>query len=291
MTDQASPIQRLKQRILHRLAASHIAGPSIADALSVCRKVQANGWTMTICPWTDSQTSPESALRLYIEAIRSITDLRLDCHLSVKTPALHDDAGKVRALVEAARPGSVYLHFDAHGPETADPTFRLVEETLKVYPHVGCTLPSRWRRSVDDAQRVREMGIGVRLVKGQWGDPQVGGIDARRSYIAVAEALRGSAGCVSVATHDVRLAQEALRTLRESNLRCELELLFSLPLGIRRVAQSLKVPIRIYTPYGHAYLPYNITHVRTRPGIAIWALKNFIMGGAHPRLEVNPRGR
>lgn len=272
----------LKQGILRRLAGSHIAGPTVGDALAICRDVAARGWSMTICPWTDAQTVADAAFLLYREAIRAITENRLDCRLSVKPPALHDERDKVLALVSDARPGNVYLHFDAHGPETADPTFRLVEEALRVYPRVGCTLPSRWQRSLDDAQRVRELGLGVRLVKGQWSDPLHRGIDPRDNFLAIAKELRGTTGLISVATHDARLASEALTILKESGTPCELELLFSLPLGVLRVARTLQLPVRIYTPYGHAYLPYNIMHVPTRPGIALWAVKNFLVGKPRP---------
>jgi proline dehydrogenase len=272
----------IKQCIMRRLAASHIAGPTVGDALAICREVAARGWSMTICPWTDGDTSAGTALGLYREAIRAITEHRLDCRLSVKTPALHDEREKVMALVDEARPSNVYLHFDAHGPETADPTFHLVGEALRVYPRVGCTLPSRWQRSLPDARRIRELGIGVRLVKGQWSDPVARGIDPRKNFLDVARELRGTTGLVSVATHDARLAHDALAILKESGTPCELELLFSLPLGILGVAKSLALPVRVYTPYGHAYLPYNIMHVRTRPGIALWAMKNFLVGSSRP---------
>ncbi len=277
-------MQSIKQRIMRRLAASHIAGPGIEDALSVCRMVAARGWSMTMCPWTDSSTSSDEVLARYREAIRAIETNRLDCRLSVKTPALHDEREKVMTLVEDARPGNVYLHFDAHGPETADPTFRLVEGALKVYPRVGCTIPSRWQRSIEDARRIRELGIGVRLVKGQWSDPEIRGIDARKNFLSVARELRGTSGHISVATHDSRLAYDALKILKDAGTSCELELLFSLPLGILRVARSLELPVRIYTPYGHPYLPYNIMHVQTRPGIALWAVKNFLLGGSRPHI-------
>jgi proline dehydrogenase len=276
-------MDNFKQSIMRRLAASHIAGPSVRDALAVCREVEARGWAMTICPWTDGGTSGGDALLLYREAVRAIAENRLDCRLSVKAPALGNDRATVMALVADAQAAGVYLHFDAHGPETADPAFRLVAEASSAYSRVGCTLPSRWRRSIEDARRIREEGLGVRLVKGQWSDPDIRTIDARKNFLAVARELRGSEGLVSVATHDARLASEALSILKASGTPCELELLFSLPLGILRVAQALELPVRIYTPYGHPYLPYNIMHVRTRPGIAFWALRNFLIGKSHPR--------
>ena len=64
------------------------------------------------------------------------------------------------------------LHCDAHDIE-------LVEQTKCASPRkccgcgavVSCTLPGRWRRSVDDAQWAIEHRLPVRVVKGQWADP------------------------------------------------------------------------------------------------------------------------
>ena len=62
----------LKDAIIRRLAASHIAGPRIADALAHCRHAAAQGWASTICPWTSGTTSPDDALALYLEAVEAI---------------------------------------------------------------------------------------------------------------------------------------------------------------------------------------------------------------------------
>lgn len=270
----------IKEAIIRRIAASHIAGPAVADALAICRAGAARGWSMTICPWTGPDTDPDRALALYEEALRSVSQERLDCRLSVKTPALGEDPGRVARLAGLARDAGIALHVDAHGPETAATALGFARAILGSNGRAGCTLPSRWRRSLEDAALARSLGLGVRLVKGQWNDTG-GSIDHRENFLAIARALSGSASTVSVATHDAALARKALLILRESGTPCELELLFSLPLGVRKVAGELGVPVRLYAPYGHPYLPYNIMHVRTRPGIAVWALKNFLLGPSH----------
>ena len=64
-------------------------------------------------------------------------------------------------------------------PETVDDTFNLIGKARDIYAKLGCTLPGRWRRSLSDADRAIEMGLRVRVVKGQWaqfgisGDPAV----------------------------------------------------------------------------------------------------------------------
>ncbi len=236
---------------------------------------------MTVCPWTGSGEDIQFVLDRYREAIDWITETRMDCLLSVKVPAFDYNYAHLTDLARRASRGNVTLHIDSHGPETADRTFRMAEETRKQYEHVGCTLPSRWHRSLEDVERVRELGMGVRLVKGQWPDPTHSRIDFRKNYLEIARRLAGKPIRVSIATHDSALAGQALRLLKDTGTKCELELLFSLPLRGIRIAQSLGVPVRIYTPYGYPGLPYSITQIRARPELVLWAMKNFVFGRPH----------
>jgi proline dehydrogenase len=76
------------------------------------------------------------------------------------------------------------------------------------------------------------------------------------------------------------LAREALRRLRATGTTSELELLFGLPL--RRtipVAKETGVPLRIYVPYGHAWLPYAIGQVKKNPRISLWIIRDLLTWG------------
>jgi proline dehydrogenase len=82
---------------------------------------------------------------------------------------------------------------------------------------------------------------------------------------------------VSVASHDGALAGEALRRLQSAGTRCDLELLYGLPMRASlRVARRLGVPVRVYIPYGAAYLPYAVSRLRKSPRIAWWLLRDLV---------------
>jgi proline dehydrogenase len=105
--------------------------------------------------------------------------------------------------------------------------------------------------------RAIELGLTVRVVKGQWVDREVPERDPRAGFLEVIDGLAGKAKGVAVATHDPQLARESILRLQASSTPCELELLFGLP--VRRVlpvAAELGVPVRYYVPYGSAWLPY-----------------------------------
>ncbi|MGZ4290718.1 MAG: hypothetical protein ACXVQZ_08900, partial [Gaiellaceae bacterium] len=82
---------------------------------------------------------------------------------------------------------------------------------------------------------------------------------------------------LALATHDVSLADEALR--RAVGSPTELELLYGLPLdGPAAVAAAHGAPVRIYLPFGRGYVPYALSRVRRRPVILWWLARDAVLG-------------
>src|SRR5262249_43508166 len=124
------------------------------------------------------------------------------------------------------------VHFDAMAPQTVDRTWEMIDELRAGGPHVklGCTLPGRRTRRPPEARWAAGRGLFVRVVKGQWPDPQQPARDPRAGYLEVIDQLAGRAKWVAVATHDVELAAEAIRRLQAAGTPCDQELLFGLPM-------------------------------------------------------------
>lgn len=257
-------------------AASYIAGSTVQDAIRVCRQVAGRGWSSTICPWDGPTDSPEYVLSTYETALNSISGEGLDCYLSIKAPSIEYDLKCLTKLAEIARDREVRIHFDSLGPETASQSLALLEKALKIYRNFSYTLPSRWRRSIDDAEKIIDLGVTVRIVKGQWPDPDAPNIDPKSNFLNLVDVLAGRASRVAIATHDSSLARESLTRLRALGTLCELEQLYGLPMRADSVAKPLGIPVRVYVPYGWAYLSYSLWEIRKRPIILVWLLKDFL---------------
>jgi proline dehydrogenase len=254
--------------VARQAARRYVAGDTVADAVGVCRVLVERGCAVTVCYWDGGTERPEDVADEYRAAIRSVRDAPLDWYLSIKAPALKFSAELTSLVLEECRRDGIRAHFDAHGPETADATFHLIEATLVTRCIVGCTLPGRWRRSLADADWAVSNNMNVRVVKGQWHDPGDQARDARAGFLAIVDRLAGRARHVSVATHDPAVARPALERLLSADTACELELLFGLPIGnLLETARALSVPVRMYVPYGHAWLPYCLSQLRTNPGM------------------------
>ena len=205
------------RRIRHRRAVAYRAGPGLDDALAVCRRLATYGLASTIGYSASRGESAREVAGVHMGAFEALAADGLDAYVSVKLPALDFDARLFAELASAAAQSGRRLHLDALAPSTADVTWLLLEGAPRT-DVLGTTLPARWRRSADDASRAVDLGLAVRVVKGQWADGDAT-VDADEGFLEVVDRLSGHAAGVAVATHAADLLAESLRRLRRGTRR------------------------------------------------------------------------
>ncbi|OYV50318.1 MAG: hypothetical protein B7X10_01340, partial [Burkholderiales bacterium 21-58-4] len=216
-----------------------------------------------------------------LAALQAMSPLA-DSYLSIKLPALGDSRQWLDSLAAVARRNHQRIHFDSLAPEAADMMWSAaMQVALAGEVKVSCSLPGRWRRSLDDADAAVAAGIIPRVVKGQWPDAAGPDGDLRQGFLNVVDRLAGRAPHVAIASHDAPLAGEAIRRLRAAGSTCELELLYGLP---QRAALALAageaVGVRFYVPYGKAYLPYCLGQARRQPRLLWWLVRDSLRLGS-----------
>ncbi len=265
-----------------RAARSYIAGPELNDALRVCRELSSKGFSSTIGYWDGEGDTPDQVAGYYLAEAETLKGGNMDCYLSVKLPALSYSGKLLLEVLRASKREGIRVHFDALGPESVNETWKAIAEAIPIYDNLSCTLPARWRRSPEDADWAIEQGLKVRVVKGQWSDPEATDIDMRAGFLNVIDRLAGRARFVAVATHDTKLAKEAIGRLEKAGTPCEMELLYGLPARESvNLARNLGIKVRFYIPYGSAYLPYCLSHVRHNPHVLAWILKALVKDALH----------
>jgi len=278
-----NPLKTLLRTLTDRAATAYVAGPHLADAIELARTLDEEGASTTLAYWNDVGDEPSGVCAAYLAAIDGAADAGIPTYLSVKAPALALSETLVGSLARRCLDRRVGLHFDSLALEHQPRTLDLIERLVPIGSSLGCTLPARFGRSLDDVERAVAHRLRVRVVKGQWDDPQHS-VEPRRAFIALIDRLAGRAAQVAVATHDPELAREALVRLSASGTPAELELLFGLPMrAARNVARQLNAPVRVYIPYGHAWLPYAIANARTHPRVLLWLLEDAVRGRTRPR--------
>ena len=258
---------------------AYAAGPALDDALELVQRFRRRGSQCIIGYWPGDEDTPRVLADTYIRIISGLAAARLDSWISIKASLLEYDRQLTLEVVQKAHGSGIGVHFDSRAWETADPTFELVRESASHHAQIGCTLPGRWRRSLRDADRIAELGVGVRIVKGEWNDPSEPNTDARKGFLAIVDRLAGRTAPVAVATHETSLARTALQRLLQRGTPCEMQLLFGLPMrGLLDVGRKLNVPTRIYVPYGHSRVPYPFSSFQRNPRVLGWITRDVVFG-------------
>jgi proline dehydrogenase len=251
-------------------------GTDLQHALAFCQRKAGDGYPSTIGYFNAEDELPGRVAHAYLAALEAIETLRLDSYLSIKAPALGFEGVLLNRVIESAARTGVRLHFDSHDRDLAEPTFRAMARAARGGVAVGCTIPGRWRRSLEDVDRALAFGARVRVVKGQWPDPDAPNYDMREGFMAVVDRLAGRAAQVALASHDAPLARDAVARLRAAGSSAELELLRGLPLRASlHAASGLGVSTRFYVPFGVAWVETTLAHVRKHPRTVAWMLRDM----------------
>ena len=244
-----------------------IAGETPEQAARSCARLARRGVAVTAGYFHGGEAAPAAVAETWRRLATRLAESGCDALLALKAPALAFDRDLVRAIADRRVP----LVFDSLTEPFAEQTLALAGACA-----AGLALPARWRRSLADAARLRDGPCRIRLVKGEWADPQ-GGVEAiAEAYLGLARLLAGRKAPVGVATHDPALAEAALRILLDGGTPCELEQLRGLP---RRrttaMAKKLGVPVRLYYPFGPGWWPYAVDKALARPYLPLWFLRDW----------------
>ena len=279
MTGVKGLVRPLWRKAAERAARAYVAGPSVRDAVRVGRRWRGRRVRTTIGFWNDGE---DPATKVQLETLKCVAALERTLpggYVSIKLAAMKYREDLLRPILVRAADAEFRVHFDSLGPETVDETNAVIDRARALHDDLGCTLPGKWLRSVDDAERATDKGLAVRVVKGQWVDPEAPERDAREGYLEVVRRLAGKARLVAIATHDVPLAERCVRVLADAGTPFELEMLHGLPMRkALSLARRRRVPVRIYVPYGESWLPYSLDYVERHPEVMLWLVRDLLGG-------------
>jgi proline dehydrogenase len=233
--------------------------------LKVRQRLEQGGHATTLGFWDAEGDAPRTLADRYLEALEAMRGVPSHAYLSIKLPALGGAGDLLNEVAAQALEVGARLHFDALTPDSVEKTQAAIDALRERFPllAIGYTLPGRWQRSVADAEWAIARRLPVRVVKGQFPEQDSNDVDPCQGFLAVIKALAGRAAHVDVATHDAALAGEAAALLTAAGTPFDRECLWGMPRPRREASQ-----VRVYIPYGAAYLPYAVAKLRKNPRLA-----------------------
>lgn len=271
-----------------------IAGETVNEAIAAARALAARGLALTLDQLGESVTNlaeADTATRAYVDTLKRIVESGVERNISLKLSQLGLDIDRAictdnlrRILGPAGRDG-FFVRIDMEGSPAVQTTLDIFTTLWEQeYRNVGVVLQAALHRSPDDLDRMIDMGVRVRLVKGAYREPRTVAhqkkADVDAAYVRMLERLLDRGTAPALATHDPALLEYARQYAARQGIdrdRFEFQMLY----GIRRDLQAALVAegyrVRVYVPFGRQWFPYFMRRLGERPANVGFVLRGILL--------------
>jgi proline dehydrogenase len=277
--------------LAQRLSTRFVAGETLDQALSVARKLNAEGITVTLDHLGESVSTLVEAAEardVYLRTLDAIHSNGIRGGVSLKLTQFGLDLSyeqclaNVEQLVRRAAELGNFVRVDMESSDYTDRTLALVHSLHARYGAVGVVIQSYLHRSESDVEKLCAAKIGVRLCKGAYLEPDTVAFarksDVDRNYLELTRYLLLKGVHPGLATHDEAVIRQTCRFVTERKIPRE-SFEFQMLYGIRRDLQRRLVAegygMRLYVPFGKAWYPYYMRRLAERPANVFFMLRNL----------------
>jgi proline dehydrogenase len=275
------------------LVARFVAGDRLEDALAIATRLAGQGLSTTLDRLGENVlTSDEahSAVESYAAALRAMAARTLEPNISVKLSMLGLDVGdevaydNMLTLLETARSVDGFVRIDMEGSAYTERTLAIAEALhTRCEGLVGTVIQAYLHRSDRDVERLIDLQMRVRLVKGAYAEPARLALqrpkEINEAFVRLMERLLEEGRYPAIATHDPAL----IRATRGFALRMGIDpgrWEFQMLYGVRREAQLALARegygMRIYLPFGPDWYPYFARRIAERPANLLFTLRQLV---------------
>jgi proline dehydrogenase len=229
----------------------------------------------------------------YIGAIDRIKAAGIICEPSVKPTQLGLDLDRercfenLRVLATRAKTHGNYLWIDMEQSPYVDATLELAKRLRAECDNVGVCLQAYLRRTAFDLKAMRDLGIGVRLVKGAYREPvsvafpQKAEVD--QNYFALAATMLEPTGRRAgfrpvFGTHDVSLIARIRAHAERAGLAArdvEIHMLYGIQRGEQMRLVKDGAVVRVLIAYGTFWFPWYMRRLAERPANVWFVIKSM----------------
>jgi len=292
LSDKETPKKILIGHSLgRRLAARFIAGEQLEDALKVVRRLNAEGFMVTLDLLGESvheATEAGAACQAYLRLLERLAVEGLNSHVSVKLTqlglAINEELAcrHLNLICECAARCRNFVRVDMEGSAFTEATLRVFRTVNAPRDVVGIVIQSYLYRSEKDVEESLKWGARIRLVKGAYQEPREIAYqrkrDVDRSFARLMKRMLSSGIYHAIATHDERLIAATQVYARQHHIppeRYEFQLLYGIRRRLARDLLRQGERVRVYVPYGRQWYSYFMRRLAERPANLLFLLRNL----------------
>ena len=274
-------------------ASRFIAGETIEAAIEASRRLQAQGFLITLDHLGEGVKTLEAAAaatREYVRLMDVIVASGIERNISLKLTQLGIDVDRAtcidnfRRILEPAARCDFFVRIDMENSPYTERTLEIFETLWEQeYRSIGVALQASLRRTEQDVRRMNELRARVRLVKGAYKEPSSVAYqrkdEVNAAFVRLARQLLDHGTYPAIATHDEQLIADVRAYAAERRIatdRFEFQLLY----GIRRDLQTALAAggyrLRVYVPFGREWFPYFMRRLGERPANVAFVLKALL---------------
>ena len=277
--------------LAQRLSTRFVAGETLEQALAVCRRLNAEGISVTLDHLGESVTSLSEAAEardVYLRTQTAIQQGGIQGNVSLKLTQFGLDLSEkecranVAQLVRRAAEMGSFVRVDMESSEYTDRTLDLVRGLHQEFGAVGIVIQAYLHRSKADIEDLCARKIRVRLCKGAYLEPASAAFPDKeqvdRNFVELTKILLERGEYPALATHDEKMiaATQALAAERKLPRDAfEFQMLYGIRRDLQRKLVAEGYRLRLYVPFGKAWYPYYMRRLAERPANVFFILRNL----------------
>ncbi|SHF42752.1 L-proline dehydrogenase [Seinonella peptonophila] len=270
-------------------ASQVVAGDNIEVALKKIKELNDKGLLCTLDHLGEFVSNKEEALaatRSVVQTLKSISDVKVKSHVSVKLTQLGLDIDyqfclkNMHEILAIATRTNNFVTIDMEDYSHCQQSLDILRDLRKDYDNVGTVIQSYLYRAVQDIKDLQ--GVHLRLVKGAYKEsPEVAYQEKNRidsNFRIIIQEHLSSGSYTAIATHDDQIVDYVKQWVKEQEISKD-QFEFQMLYGFRNQLQSDLVKegytVRVYVPFGTDWFGYFMRRLAERPQNISFAIKGF----------------
>jgi proline dehydrogenase len=274
-------------------ARRFIAGETVEEAIEAARRLQANGFDLTLDYLGESvrtHQEADAAAREYAHLVDVLMQSGIERNISLKLTQLGASVDRatcidnLRRILEVAEKHEFFVRIDMESSAYTDLTLDIFETLwTRGHQNLGVVIQAALKRSEADVDRVTALGGRIRLVTGAYKEPAdvayARKADVDAAFVRLMQKLLDSGQYPAIATHDPKMIDATLAHAEARGLpptHYEFQMLYGVRRDLQRALSSDGYRVRLYVPFGREWFPYFMRRLGERPANVAFVVRAIL---------------